>query len=326
MNIAGLKGSWGLLPLRLIIGVGFLMHGLAKWNRGPENFAKLLAWVGTPFPLETAWGVTVLEIVGGVALIVGAFVVVISIPLMASMIVAMVTVHFRYGFSSINTVGLTSNGPVFGAPGYEINLLYVCGLMGLVLSQDTWLSVDGWRSERRSKGRELKEASLPISRRWMVRRLGDGDRAAVLRLNGRSHPEVWPLGEAELGALLGFGGYHLIAMDEEGNVLGYLLSFPSSCDYDDTEMREFRRRVAEPFVYICQVVIGSEHRRRGIGRGLYDAVVEEAKRTGVGVLCCDVNTEPANPVSLAFHRELGFERIGDGVASNGFGVAFLAKM
>jgi hypothetical protein len=33
---------WALLPLRLIIGFGFMAHGLAKWSRGPANFGRLL--------------------------------------------------------------------------------------------------------------------------------------------------------------------------------------------------------------------------------------------------------------------------------------------
>ncbi|MFL5620858.1 MAG: hypothetical protein ACJ79A_20955 [Gemmatimonadaceae bacterium] len=49
------------MPIRLLIGFGFLVHGLAKLNRGPEKFATLLALIGTPFPLPTAWMVTTLE-------------------------------------------------------------------------------------------------------------------------------------------------------------------------------------------------------------------------------------------------------------------------
>lgn len=43
-------------------------------------------------------------------------------------------VHMKYGFSSVNTIGLTSEGPLFGPPGYEINLLYMAGILAIVLS------------------------------------------------------------------------------------------------------------------------------------------------------------------------------------------------
>jgi putative oxidoreductase len=137
------------LPLRLIVGYGFFAHGLAKFNRGPEKFAKLLAVIGTPFPGMTAWVVTVVELLGGIAIIVGALVLVTSIPLLVSMVVAMLTIHVHYGFSAINTIGLTATGPVFGPPGYEINLLYICALVALALAGPGALSVDGWLRSRR---------------------------------------------------------------------------------------------------------------------------------------------------------------------------------
>lgn len=140
--------SWALLPLRVVVGVGFLAHGLAKWHRGPEKFAKLLQLIGTPSPLATAWLVTALEVLGGIAIIIGAFVLVASIPLFISMVVAMLTIHVHYGFSAVNTVGLTATGPVFGPPGYEINLLYMCALAALAIAGPGALSVDQWVRSR----------------------------------------------------------------------------------------------------------------------------------------------------------------------------------
>jgi putative oxidoreductase len=140
--------SWALLPLRVIVGVGFLVHGMAKWHRGPDKFAQLLQLIGTPSPLVTAWLVTGLEVLGGLAIIIGAFVLLASIPLFISMVVAMLTIHVHYGFSAVNTVGLTATGPVFGPPGYEINLLYMCALAALALVGPGALSVDQWLRSR----------------------------------------------------------------------------------------------------------------------------------------------------------------------------------
>jgi putative oxidoreductase len=134
-----------MLPLRLIVGFGFLAHGMAKWGRGPEKFGKLLASIGVPEPAMTAWFVTLIEVFGGLAILIGAFVLIASIPLIVSMAVAMCTIHVHYGFSSVNTIGLTPAGPVFGPPGYEINLLYICALLALALVGPGAVSVDGWR-------------------------------------------------------------------------------------------------------------------------------------------------------------------------------------
>lgn len=149
---SGALRPWGMLPLRLIIGFGFMAHGLAKWHRGPANFGKLLHQIGVPLPTATAWMVTGLEVFGGLAILLGCFVAVVSVPLILSMFVAMFTVQIHYGFSSVNTIGLTPSGPVFGPPGYEINLLYVAGLVALALAGPGALSFDGWRARRKGTG------------------------------------------------------------------------------------------------------------------------------------------------------------------------------
>ena len=142
---------WASTALRLMIGFGFIAHGWAKWTRGPANFGNLLHLVGVPHPILTAWMVTMLELFGGLAIIVGAFVTVVSIPLIVSMIVAIFTVQVHYGFSSVNTIGLTPSGPIFGPPGYEINLLYIAGLLTLMLAGPDALSLDRWREARKSR-------------------------------------------------------------------------------------------------------------------------------------------------------------------------------
>ena len=147
--------QWTTLPLRLVIGFGFVAHGWAKLSRGPEGFAKLLEQIGAPLPELTAWLSTFVEIVGGLAVLAGAFVALVSLPLIVMMLVAMFTVHVRYGFSAINTIGLTAEGPQFGPPGYEINLLYIAGLLTLILGGAGPLSIDWLRAQRRASATVL---------------------------------------------------------------------------------------------------------------------------------------------------------------------------
>src|SRR5262245_16731213 len=84
--------AWALLPLRIVVGAGYLLHGLAKMNRGPANFALLLEQIGAPYPLLTAWTVTCIEIVGGILVIIGLLVPLASVPLIVSMLVALFTI------------------------------------------------------------------------------------------------------------------------------------------------------------------------------------------------------------------------------------------
>jgi putative oxidoreductase len=64
------------------------------------------------------------------------------------MLVAMFTIHIQYGFSSIHTIGLTQTGPIFGPPGYEINLLYVAALLALAVIGSGPLSLEAWLASR----------------------------------------------------------------------------------------------------------------------------------------------------------------------------------
>jgi len=142
---------WIPVPLRIILGVGFMVHGWAKLSRGPAAFAELLKQAHMPLPLANAWLVTLLEIFGGLALLLGAFVAIVSVPLIPSMLGAMLTVNIQSGFSALNTIGLTADGPKFGPPGYEINLLYIAGLVALILGGAGPLSIDALRSHRRQR-------------------------------------------------------------------------------------------------------------------------------------------------------------------------------
>ena len=74
------------LPLRLVIGYGFVAHGWAKLSRGPGGFAKLLEQIGAPLPEATAWVFTFIEDLGGLAIVAGAFVAAVSVPLIVMML------------------------------------------------------------------------------------------------------------------------------------------------------------------------------------------------------------------------------------------------
>jgi putative oxidoreductase len=130
------------LFLRLAIGFGFMAHGWAKLDRGPEAFAKLLTLLHVPAAQVMAWISTLTELLGGFALIIGAFVSLAAIPLIGTMLVAMFTIHIHYGYSAVKTIGLTAQGPLFGPPGYEINLLYIAGLVSLIITGAGRYSVD----------------------------------------------------------------------------------------------------------------------------------------------------------------------------------------
>src|SRR5690348_15231382 len=126
-------GGWTLLPLRVLIGFGFAAHGYAKLSRGPANFAGILGAIGVPHPLFMAWFTSLVELFGGIAMIVGACVLALTLPLTIVMLTAMFSVHLQYGFSSVRLKAITPSGAQFGPIGIEMNLLYIVGLLTLAL-------------------------------------------------------------------------------------------------------------------------------------------------------------------------------------------------
>ena len=131
-----------------LVGYGFMEHGFAKLARGPDSFATILAAIGVPAPHFMAWSTVVIEIFGGLAILLGAFVVLVSLPMAGVLLVAMFTVHWPYGFSSIKLQSVTAAGAHFGQPGYECDLLYLACLAALVLGGPGPLAIDGYIAKR----------------------------------------------------------------------------------------------------------------------------------------------------------------------------------
>lgn len=153
-------GHWAAVPLRLIVGYGFMVHGYAKLAHGPAHFVAALHALGVPAPEIMGWATILVELVGGLAVLIGAFVPLVSMPLATVMIVAALTVHLPYGFSSIKLQAVTAAGAQFGPPGYEVDLLYLACLITLALGGPGPLAVDGLLA--RPRGRRVCEIRAPL--------------------------------------------------------------------------------------------------------------------------------------------------------------------
>jgi putative oxidoreductase len=151
---------WYALPLRLIVGYGFVEHGFAKLARGPDSFVAILIDLGTPAPMFVAWATIIVEVLGGLAVLLGVVIPLASIPMAAVLLAAIVMVHIPNGFSSIKLLSVDSGGAHFGQPGYETDLLYLAALVALVIGGSGPLALD--RLLRRSAG---ATAASPLERR-----------------------------------------------------------------------------------------------------------------------------------------------------------------
>ena len=143
-----LPADWYAVPLRLIVGYGFIEHGYAKLSRGADGFIAILHAIGTPFADIFGWATILVEIVGGLLILFGAFAPVAAVPMIIVLLVAIFTVHLPNGFSSIKLMSYDSAGAHFGQPGYETDLLYLAGLVALCVGGAGPLSVDRYLSAR----------------------------------------------------------------------------------------------------------------------------------------------------------------------------------
>ncbi len=139
MNTSGftvLQG-WGITVMRVVVGIVFLVHGGQKlfvWGFG--GVAAFMGQVGIPAPMLAAVVVTLVEFLGGLALVLGLFTRWVAIPLAINMGVAILTVHLPAGFFLPN--------------GYEFALTLLAANVALALLGSGQASVDGFLERRRS--------------------------------------------------------------------------------------------------------------------------------------------------------------------------------
>lgn len=158
-----------------------------------------------------------------------------------------------------------------------------------------------------------------------IRPLHYDDIADVLRLNREAAPAVFRLDRSELSRLMDISALHLAVVRPDGAMAGYALAFSKDQSYDGEEFLAFEASVADPFIYVDQIVVEERSRGTGIGRALYEALALRARRLGASALCCEVNLEPPNPRSLSFHLRIGFNVAGEISTTDGRTVALLRR-
>ncbi len=164
---------------------------------------------------------------------------------------------------------------------------------------------------------------METNNQFTIRSCQAGDVAAIQTINLAGTPGVLPLTQPELDGLA--AGSILCWVAQDGaQVVGYLITYTNSDPYDGEEFAWFQQHLST-FLYIDQVAIASSHRRQGVGAALYRHATQDANKSGLESLTCEVNLDPPNPTSLAFHHGLGFTSIGELHTADGRYVTLLRK-
>ncbi|EHN12200.1 acetyltransferase GNAT family [Patulibacter medicamentivorans] len=158
--------------------------------------------------------------------------------------------------------------------------------------------------------------------RLRVRPMTVADHPAVLALNEDSVAVLSPLDGPRLAWIAGLASAPLVVVDPAGAIAGFAIALPEGTAYDSDHYRWFAERY-ERFLYLDRIAVAAGARRRGVGSLLYDA----AERIALphGRMLCEVDSDPVNPPSLAFHRDRGYVELERRTGASGKGVAMFAK-
>lgn len=147
------------------------------------------------------------------------------------------------------------------------------------------------------------------------------DRGKLHRLNNAHAIELSFQTIEEFDGLIAraFAG---LATEDSG---AFMLAFDEHGAIPSKNYAWFKARYPR-FVYIDRVVVAPQRRRSGIAAAFYAELTERARGAGHAMLCCEINSDPPNPASDAFHARQGFAPVGEALlAESGKTVRYLAK-
>ena len=141
-----------------------------------------------------------------------------------------------------------------------------------------------------------------------VRPIQPADLAAILALNNAHAREISLIDEGGLARLLAIAAY-AIAIGAPGAPDAFLIAFDRDTPPQEPTHAWFLERHPR-FLYVDRVCVEARARTQGLARALYEATFAVARARDLPIVCCEVNIDPPNPGSDAFHAALGFSETG----------------
>ncbi len=142
----------------------------------------------------------------------------------------------------------------------------------------------------------------------VIRPCTEDDVDALVAINNSGYPAVPMATAEEMLGLLSMCSLALIAQDEDGVPLGFVMAMDPGLDYASENYVFFESRFSN-HLYIDRIVLSDKSRGLGLGSTLYQHIFDRARADGRERVTCEVNLEPPNPGSLRFHRRWGFEDV-----------------
>ncbi|MBS9721088.1 GNAT family N-acetyltransferase [Tianweitania sp. BSSL-BM11] len=146
----------------------------------------------------------------------------------------------------------------------------------------------------------------------LIQGVDEESHATILALNNDHAQELSLLSADELAAMIA-GAFHAVRV---GTGDAFLLAFDQDAAYTSPNFLWFKARYPR-FIYVDRIVVSPKARGRGLARLLYEDLFSRARAAGHDRICCEVNAEPPNPASDAFHAALDFQEVGEAAIHGG---------
>jgi len=147
----------------------------------------------------------------------------------------------------------------------------------------------------------------PRSPEVRLRPVGGPDEDGVLRLNLLEEAQLAPMDRARLHRLRGWAD-RFDVVEVDGGFGGFVVTFAPGSAYDSANYRWFSEHLGTAFYYLDRIVLEERCRRRGVAGRVYDEL--EPVAAAYGCLALEVNLQPPNPASVAFHTARGYREVG----------------
>lgn len=157
-----------------------------------------------------------------------------------------------------------------------------------------------------------------------IRALDEADLDAVLAINEANVPEVGSISPERLRFLVAESALALV-VEVDRVIAGFCIVLPPGSTYDSVNYRWFMDRHTDA-MYLDRVAFDSDFRGQGLGTALYNQVHEFVRGTdGMNRWTLEVNVDPPNVPSLAFHAARGFVEVGRQPTPYGITVSMMER-
>lgn len=157
----------------------------------------------------------------------------------------------------------------------------------------------------------------------VIRDAVESDEDFILALNAASTPAVAEMDAEDYRDIAGWAHRVLVA-EIDGERSGFLILIRPGSAYPSDNYGWFEAKF-DNHLYIDRIAVSEAAKGKGLGRAFYDEAARIAAKNGDQRLTCEVNVEPPNPQSMAFHERVGFRYLLSRPSRSGKVVAMLER-